>query len=325
MLGLVNRRDPVHSQHKASFPRAFILGPHIFTQRLRTQVSQKGMSMDACGRESASANLDYARGLGRAVGGAVIFGLPLLMTMEMWTLGMSVPPLRLMLFLALNFAILVRLSRFGGFEPTSSMTEDLLDALAAYAVGIVVAAFALAIFGLIRFDMRSDELTAMVAVQAVPTSFGAMLARKQLSSGDIEKSEEQAAINQSYGAQLFLMLAGALFLALNIAPTEEISLIAYKMSPWHSLVLLGVSVVMLHLLVFTVGFAGQEQRPLGYGPARIFLTFTAPGYAIAALASLYVLWTFGTADGASLEALAGSVIVLSFPASIGAAVARLVV
>jgi Putative integral membrane protein (DUF2391). len=30
---------------------------------------------------------DYAIGLARAFGGTVIFGLPLLMTMEMWSLG----------------------------------------------------------------------------------------------------------------------------------------------------------------------------------------------------------------------------------------------
>jgi putative integral membrane protein (TIGR02587 family) len=268
---------------------------------------------------------DYALGLARAFGGAIIFGLPLLMTMEMWSLGVTTHPLRLLLFLALHFWVLVILSRFGGFEPTSGLSEDLLDALAAYAVGIVAASSVLAIFGLFRLNTPVNELAGMVAVQAVPTSFGAMLARKQLSAGDEQKDEDQQARAEGYGGQLFLMLAGSLFLAFNVAPTEEITLIGLKMSPSQSLGLLAASLLLLHLLVFAIGFAGQEKRPDGYGGLHVFLAFTVPGYGIAALVSLYVLWTFGSTDGATLEEVAASVVVLGFPAAIGAAIARLVV
>lgn len=60
----------------------------------------------------SDANRDYARGVARALAGAVLFGLPLLMTMEMWSLGMNVEPERLALFLLANFLLLVILSRF---------------------------------------------------------------------------------------------------------------------------------------------------------------------------------------------------------------------
>jgi uncharacterized membrane protein len=43
------------------------------------------------------------------------------------------------------------------------------------------------------------------------------------------------------------------------------------------------------------------------------------------LACFYILWTFGRVDGTALEAILGSVVVLGFPASVGAAIARLVV
>ena len=46
----------------------------------------------------------------------------------------------------------------------------------------------------------------------------------------------------SYPGELFLMVAGALFLALNMAPTEEMILIAYRMSPIHVAALLVVSI-----------------------------------------------------------------------------------
>jgi putative integral membrane protein (TIGR02587 family) len=270
-------------------------------------------------------NSSYARGLARAVGGAVIFGLPLLMTMEMWALGPSLLPTRLVLFVVLNFAMLVVLSRFGGFEPTSSTREDVLDALGAYAVGIACAAVTLALFGLVDASTPLSEASGMIAVQSVPASFGAMLARKQLGEGESDKDEEQMERSAGYIGQLFLMSAGALFLAFNVAPTEEVVLIGLRMSAWHSLALIGVSILMLHALVYAVGFPGQEPAPEGYGTGRLFLTFTAPGYAIALLVSGYILWTFGRLDGAALEVIAGSVAVLGFPASIGAAIARLVV
>ena len=85
----------------------------------------------------ASPNRDYAMGLARAFAGSIIFGLPLLMTMEMWFLGIAVHPGRLLAFLAVNFVILVGLSRFGGFERTDTLAEDVMDALAAFGVGIM--------------------------------------------------------------------------------------------------------------------------------------------------------------------------------------------
>lgn len=268
---------------------------------------------------------DYAAGLARAFAGAVIFGLPLLMTMEMWAIGLYVEPLRLLLFIAFNFIVLVVLSRFGGFEKTASLLEDVLDALAAYAVGVICAVVILAAFGLITQPMPLDELVGQIAIQCVPASFGAMIARKQLGNGEVDADEELAGRSAGYGGQLFLMLAGALFLAFNVAPTEEMMLISYKMTPWHAMALILLSLGFLHGLVFAVGLAGQEDVPEGYGQGRLFLLFTIPGYAIALLVSIYVLWTFGSIDGAPLATMAKTVVVLAFPSAVGAAIARLVV
>ncbi|GLV20558.1 membrane protein [Sphingobium sp. TomMM35A] len=273
----------------------------------------------------SDANWGYARGVARALAGAVLFGLPLLMTMEMWSLGMNVEPRRLALFLLANFLLLVILSRFGGFEPTSSVTEDILDALAAYAIGMVASTAVLFLLALANTSIPPDEMLGMIAIQSIPTSFGAMITRKQFSAGGGESEEDQEARTAGYAGQLFLMMAGALFLAFNIAPTEEVLLIAFKMTPWHSLALAGVSLFVLHALVFNVGLTGQEAAPEGYGAGRVFLIFTVPGYAIAILMSLYVLWTFGRLDHGDLASVAESAAVLGFPASIGAAIARLVV
>lgn len=274
---------------------------------------------------AATPNRDYALGLARAFGGAILFGLPLLMTMEMWSLGLYTHPARLLLFLVLNFCVLVILSRFGGFERTASVIEDLLDALAAYAVGIVASAGVLALFGVLAPGTPLDEIAGMIAIQSVPASFGAMIARKQLNGGETEPDEEHEARSAGYAGQLFLMMAGALFIAFNVAPTEEMILIGFKMTPWHSLALIAASLALLHALVFSVGFAGEDQAPKGYGFDRRFLIYTVPGYAVALLVSFYTLWTFGRCDAGDLGAIATTVVVLGFPAAIGAAIARLVI
>jgi uncharacterized membrane protein len=54
------------------------------------------------------------------------------------------------------------------------------------------------------------------------------------------------------------------------------------------------------------------------------LRFTAVGYAIALAISCYVLWTFGRFDGLSFSTALGVLVVLGFPAAIGAAAARLI-
>jgi putative integral membrane protein (TIGR02587 family) len=279
-------------------------------------------------RALTSPNREYALGLARAFGGAIIFGLPLLMTMEMWFLGFYAHPSRLLLFLAINFLVLAGLARFGGFERTSGLGEDILDALAAYGVGILASAAVLALFGILRLGMPIDEIVGKVAVQSIPASFGAMIARKQLAggSGDAGAEEEERALRGAgYGGQLFLMMAGALFLAFSVAPTEEMVLIGLTMTSWHGLALVAVSLLLLHVFVFSVGFAGQEEKAEGTGFVRNFLGYTIAGYGIALIVSLYVLWTFGRTDGAELSEIVGTATVLSFPAAIGAAIARLVV
>jgi len=260
----------------------------------------------------------YGRGLARAAAGALIFGFPLLMTMEMWELGFHMDRLRLALFLVVTLGVVFGLSVFAGFRDSDELVDDVLDAFAAMAVGFLVSAALLALLGLIGPGMPLREVVGKVAVQTAPAAIGAVLANKQLRiHGGGEEKEDRA----GYLGQLFLMTAGALFLAFNVAPTEEMILIGFKMTPWHGLGLVAASLLVLHALVYTVGFAGQEAHA---GHASAFLHFTLAGYGVALMTSLYILWTFGRLDG-GLSATVQSVVVLAFPAALGAAAARLVV
>lgn len=268
------------------------------------------------------------RDFGRAAGGALLFGVPLLMTMEMWHAGFAVGSFRLALFVAVSIPVLFGLSYYSGFQKTRSRWEDLAGAFIAFGIGFVVSALALALFGIVTWDMPAGEIFGKIAIQTVPASMGAMLGRRQLqgsSEGTESDGNQEREKRASYPGELFLMGAGAVFVAFNVAPTEEMVLIAYTMTPWHALALAVVSLVVLHAFVYTVGFGGQEARPEGRGFLATFLHFSIAGYGIALLVSIYVLWTFGRLGGVSVFEIAMMVVVVGFPAAIGAAIARLIV
>jgi putative integral membrane protein (TIGR02587 family) len=264
-------------------------------------------------------NRQFAIGLARAFGGAIIFSLPLLMTMEMWYLGSYIVDVRLALFLVLTIPLLIGLSHYIGFEDTFSFKDDALDAFVAYAVGFVAASVALLLFAVIQSGTHFNEIVGKITIQAVPGSIGAMLAQSQF--GRERKKRDRRA---GYGYELFIMAVGALFLALNIAPTEEMVLIAQQMTDWHTLALALASLLIMHAFVYSLEFTGTVAIPEGTPFWNVFLRFTVGGYAIALIISMYVLWTFGRVDGLTIHQLITTVIVLGFPAAVGAAAARLI-
>ncbi len=268
-------------------------------------------------------------GLARAFGAAIFFALPLLMTMEMWRLGFSMDPLKLALLMILMIPILVGLSHYSGFKQTISWIDDTVDGFVALGVGFVASAVILLLLDVIRFGMSPREVVGMISVQAIPASFGAALAASQLHGSDDEESGsdepgKQRRSGAGYLTELFFMVVGAIFLAFNVAPTEEMVLIAFKMTELHALALLIVSVVMMHAFVYAVEFKGAHAAPEGTPTWKIFLQFTTVGYVLALLVSAYVLWTFGRYDGHAFSTYLMMTIVLGFPASLGAAAARLI-
>jgi putative integral membrane protein (TIGR02587 family) len=120
------------------------------------------------------------------------------------------------------------------------------------------------------------------------------------------------------------MAVGGLFLSLNVAPTEEVTLIAFRISAWHVLILVALSLAAMHALVYFLEFRGGHQIPEQASGLGLFMRYTVAGYAICLLVSLYVLWTFGRTDGVAAQQVLAMGLVLSFPASLGAAAARLI-
>jgi putative integral membrane protein (TIGR02587 family) len=170
--------------------------------------------------------------------------------------------------------------------------------------------------------MPLEEIVSKIGLQAIPASMGAMLARSQLGQRDDEQEEEKR--RDTYFGELFLAAVGALFLALNVAPTEEVVQISAMMTGWHALAVLATSLAIMHAFVYAVEFRGQAARHPEIGVWGEFLRVTVAAYALVLLICLYALWSFGRSDGLALGELLMHAVVLGFPAAIGAAAARLI-
>jgi putative integral membrane protein (TIGR02587 family) len=280
-------------------------------------------------------------GLGRGAAGAMLFGIPMLMTMELWELGFYIEQTRLLILLLVNIPLLIVLAHLIGFERTSTFWQAVRDALTAFALGIVMSGAALVMLGVLKADMPLATIIGKIAIQAVPASIGAMLGRSQLGGQDDDEADETSqssddqdgadggppvsdSLSTNYVRELFLMAIGALFLNLNVAPTEEVVLISYKMTNWHGMLTVLVSIAIMHCFVYAVSFRGGHRMPEDSSRWPIFFRYTLPGYMVAMLISLYVLWIFGRLDDMAATPVLISVIVLSFPGAIGAAAARLI-
>lgn len=263
-------------------------------------------------------------GLGRAAGGSIVFALPVLMTMEMWSLGASMDRVRLALLLVAIVPLLVGLSHYIGFEETETWVDDVRDALVAVAVGFLTSAVVLSLFALIGPTLSFDEVLGAIVIQTVPASFGAVIAQGQL--GQSDETDKRRNRQAGYLGQLLFLTSGAVFLSFNIAPTEEIDFISASMTPLHAIALVSVSIAAMHAIVYSVGFEGQSAaRPDDYRFWSVFVRNSLVGYAIALLVCAAMLWTFGRLDDLGPAAALRLVIVLGFPAAIGAAFARLIV
>jgi len=269
-----------------------------------------------------SPNRAFATALARAFGGAIIFGLPLLMTMEMWWLGSYLPDGRLITFILVTYPLLVLLSHFLGFEKTFDVLDDAVDAFVAIAVGFVASAAVLLLIGEIGREMSLDEVARKVTLQTGAGGIGALLAQSQFR---MDRAEEEGRVERAgYLGELFFMLVGALFLSLNIAPTEEVPVLAGKVGAGHLITITLVSLAVMHAFVYALEFSGQAERPAGTAEWSVFLRYTIVGYVLALLASAYMLWSFGRFDGTGFYPAVAMTVLLGFPAALGAAAARLV-
>ncbi len=259
-------------------------------------------------------------GLLRGAGGALIFSLPMLMTMEMWQLGVTLDHWRLLLLLVSGIPLLILLSREIGFESTSNWHQDVRDVTIAYGIAIMTSASIMTVLAIFSSPPYPDDIAGKIAIQTMPAALGAMLARAQFGDDGADTADK----DETFSGEMIIMAAGALFLSLNVAPTEEMQLISYRMTPWHALALIPLSLSLMHGFVFAAAFSGGSEIAPHTPWWSAFLRFTVSGYVVALAISFAVLWVLGQLDGMSVGRALRVTVVLGFPAAIGAAAARLI-
>ena len=262
---------------------------------------------------------ELALGAVRAAAGATLFAMPMFLTQEMWTLGVVASPWRLVLIVTAHLPVLLVLVRYLGFRDTAGLHlgDHVADALVAYGIGAVMSLAMLAAVGVVDSSRSVQEVAGLVAVQAVPASLGAAIARSQVAAEPGDGRRDPA----TYPHEILLMAVGCAVFSFNVAPTEEIVMLAGRVGDLQTGLVAVLSMVGLHAIVYGMGFRGQHRADAPMW--SVFLGYTVVGYAVTVVVCAGLLWAFGQFDGAPLAVMVVRTVILAVPGSLGAGAARL--
>ena len=266
----------------------------------------------------------------RAVSGGLLFGVPLLFTMEVWWTGSHTDPIQMLTVLAMLFVPLLILNSTEGFRSSRDvrLRDAAADSVESLAIGVVVTAVVLILLREVTAETPVQVALGKVLYEAVPFCLGIGVARHFLHGGRTgtdSEGEDDSDGDSGLSADLADLGAttiGATFVALSIAPTDEVPLIASSMSPAWLLVVIGASLAFSYAIVFVAGFSGQEGRHGQEGPLQHPLTETIVCYLVALMVAAFLLWMFQRGLDPASDLLT-RVIVLGLPATIGGAAGRL--
>ncbi|BAC90093.1 TIGR02587 family membrane protein [Gloeobacter violaceus] len=274
----------------------------------------------------------------RGTCGGFLFGIPLLYTMEVWWIGAWIGPPRLLVALALTFVVVFLLNRTAGFRSTRDVrVEDALrDSIEAMALGAICTLLMLVLLREITPQTALGEALGKVVFESVPFTIGIALANLLLRT-DSDESASQAPNqdNQSPGTQdalngtltdLGFTAIGAVFIAFNIAPTDEISMLAAATSPPWLLLIVLASLLISYGIVFEADFADQKKRARQQGLFQQPLSETVFSYLVSLAIAAAMLWFFDRlVFDDPWQVWLSHTLLLGLPATIGGAAGRLVV
>ncbi len=262
---------------------------------------------------------EYARG----AAGGLLFSLPLLYTMEVWWTGHTASPLRLLALLGGTVLLLLATSWAAGLRPDHRLREDLFEVAEELALGFATAAVVLLLLGQLPADASLAVWVGKLTVEGAVCALGVSVGTAQLGQaggGDEDDDGDGASPGLARGlvGEAGFAALGAVLIAANVAPTEEVVLIAAEATRAE---LFGVAVLSLAggLLLLLYSDARAAARRGAGGP----LAEAAVTYAVGLAVSAVLLWVFGRFDAVGGMAALHQTVVLAFPATLGAAVGRL--
>lgn len=272
----------------------------------------------------------------RGIAAGAIVGMPLLYTMEMWFHGITVSEWHLLgllgVFLVVNFLF----SLLSGFRDEYSVGEAVSEAITALALGLLFAGAFLWLIGEIGGGASLRDAIGKIVIEAGAVSLGVSFANAQMRRRDesggawpgesaqrADKDPERRQLEADF-KEAVAALAGATVFSLNVAPTEEVLVIAGRLGPWRALALLAATVILCYVILF----ASQFKEHSVHVPSA----FQHPAAETAIVCALslitgFVLLALVGQRGvfASASTAIAATITLGLPATVGGAAGRLII
>jgi putative integral membrane protein (TIGR02587 family) len=274
---------------------------------------------------------DELREQGRGIVGALlVIGTTFLYTMETWWWGWTLPIRHLLIYAVLGLGVVLAITRNVGFRgddtgdgenENGGLRKSIRETAFSFAElvfqSFLTAYLVLLVIGVVEIGDPWIHVARLGLLEVVPLGFGAAMANELLQG---EKQTGQ----RSFPTMLATFSIGAVFVSGGIAPTQEIELIAAHMGWGRAAMLVVLSLLVAYLMLYELELRGQEGRirnrskRLQFG--EVFLV-----YAVALVVGAGMLAAFGHFDDVPLPVMVTMVVVVSFPASIGANAARVVI
>jgi putative integral membrane protein (TIGR02587 family) len=277
--------------------------------------------------------------LARGASGGFLFGIPLLYTVEIWWVGSHTTPFQAIGILVAGSIPVYLLNQTSGFRSSSAVRvrDAVADTIEAMALAVVLVTAVLVLLRQVTATTPIDVALAKIAYEALPFAIGIAVANHFLNAGrdagdddgdrgddeEDDGAEPDRSINATL-ADLGATAVGAVFVALNISPTDEVPMIASAMGRAWTIGLVVASLAVSYVIVFGAGFARQQQRHSQVGLFQHPTTETVASYLVALACAALMLAVFQRHQGTWALSLQ-HVVVLGFPAAIGGAAGRLAI
>ena len=273
-------------------------------------------------RRRGPTTVDSLREYGRGIAGGFLFSLPLILTMEVWAAGVLVPPVHLLAGLAATYVLLCGYNAYAGLHHETRLGEIMVDSVEELGIGLTLSAAILLLLGRIRPDSDWSEALGLIVVEGLFVAVGVSVGTAQLMGGDDSTDREPGGRHQTIWSELVLAFCGAVLIAANVAPTEEILLLAGSMGPPLLLSTVGTSLLLAATLLHFSHFVGAARFAEATGVFAI-LHGSAITYASALAASAVILWFFGRFAQHGLFLNVAQCVVLGIAGTLGASAGRL--
>jgi putative integral membrane protein (TIGR02587 family) len=274
----------------------------------------------------------------RGAAGGFLFGVPLLYTVEVWSIGSATGTGWLLAVLAATLLMAWLLTQVEGFRQTLSLhpLEAVMESLEAVGIGVICAAVALVLLRRITLATPLSEALGKLVFEALPFSLGVALARSTLQGRQRRDRRTTAPLSRRWSSptlvnvrdalvDLDATLIGGVLIAFSIAPTEEVPLLAASLPTLWLLLIMAASLGLSYGIVFASGFTDRTER-LQRGLLLSPITETLVAYLVALAISVTMLVLFQQLNLTDpWQEWLSNTLVLGLPASIGGAAGRILI